>query len=109
MAGVTLRRPVKTGDQPETGGSPASGEVPVVKGTVGRWRGRLAACYKGRHAATEVLLMPRSEIAPLLRTLTLLAPLVLAACAGNKEIVPYVERPVEQIYTEALNHLDAKE
>ena len=45
----------------------------------------------------------------LFRSLALLVPLALAACAGNKEIVPYVERPVEQIYTEALNHLDAKD
>jgi outer membrane protein assembly factor BamD len=45
----------------------------------------------------------------LLRSLVLLAPLALAACAGSKELVPYVERPVEQIYTEALNHLDAKD
>jgi outer membrane protein assembly factor BamD len=35
--------------------------------------------------------------------------LLLGACAGNKDEVPYVERPVEQIYTEALNKLDNKD
>lgn len=33
--------------------------------------------------------------------------LFLSACAGTPEEVPYVERPVEQIYTEAANAIDA--
>lgn len=39
----------------------------------------------------------------------LLAPaalLLLAACAGTPEEIPYVERPVEEIYTEAANAID---
>jgi len=32
--------------------------------------------------------------------------LLLAACAGTPEEIPYVERPVEQIYTEAANAID---
>lgn len=55
---------------------------------------------------------------PMLRTerssrrpsaLRLLAPaalLLLSACAGDKEDLPYVERPVEQIYSEAANAID---
>lgn len=44
-------------------------------------------------------LRPRLAAAPA-------ALLLLSACAGEKEVIPYVERPVEQIYTEAANALD---
>ncbi|MDG5494947.1 outer membrane protein assembly factor BamD [Niveispirillum sp. BGYR6] len=36
------------------------------------------------------------------------ALLLLTACSGKKEEIPYVERPVEQIYTEASNAIDNK-
>lgn len=36
------------------------------------------------------------------------ALLFLTACAGKKEDIPYVERPVEQIYTEAANAIDSR-
>ncbi|HYE49818.1 MAG TPA: outer membrane protein assembly factor BamD [Azospirillaceae bacterium] len=35
-----------------------------------------------------------------------MALLGLAACAGDREEIPYVERPVEHIYTEAANAID---
>ncbi|WP_114394601.1 outer membrane protein assembly factor BamD [Oleisolibacter albus] len=47
--------------------------------------------------------LPRSRR---LRVLAPVALLLLSACAGKKEEVPYVERPVEQIYTEAANAMD---
>jgi outer membrane protein assembly factor BamD len=34
------------------------------------------------------------------------ALLLLTACSGKKDEIPYVERPVEQIYTEASNAID---
>ncbi|MFV3074127.1 outer membrane protein assembly factor BamD [Niveispirillum fermenti] len=40
------------------------------------------------------------------RVLAPAAFLLLAACSGQKEELPYVERPVEQIYTEAANAID---
>jgi outer membrane protein assembly factor BamD len=36
------------------------------------------------------------------------AVLMLSACAGTPDEVPYVERPVEQIYNEASNALDSE-
>ena len=54
--------------------------------------------------------MLRTDRSPRLRSVTrLLAPaafLLLTACAGDKEELPYVERPVEQIYAEAGNAID---
>lgn len=54
--------------------------------------------------------MLRTERSPRLRSVTrLLAPaafLLLTACAGKKDELPYVERPVEQIYAEAGNAID---
>lgn len=35
------------------------------------------------------------------------ALLLLSACSGTPDEIPYVERPVEQIYTEATNAIDA--
>ncbi len=36
------------------------------------------------------------------------ALLFLTACSGKKEEIPYVERPVEQIYAEASNAIDSR-
>ncbi|WP_119677841.1 outer membrane protein assembly factor BamD [Indioceanicola profundi] len=50
---------------------------------------------------------PRSDLP--VRASRFLAPaalLLLAACAGTPEEIPYVERPVEEIYTEASNAID---
>ncbi|QJE72256.1 outer membrane protein assembly factor BamD [Aerophototrophica crusticola] len=55
--------------------------------------------------------MPFTVPSSLPRPIRVLAPaalLLLSACAGKAPEVPYVERPVEQIYTEAANAIDAE-
>lgn len=44
--------------------------------------------------------------ARVLRHLAPVALMFLAACSGKKDELPYVERPVEQIYSEASNAID---
>ncbi|HYC04286.1 MAG TPA: outer membrane protein assembly factor BamD [Azospirillaceae bacterium] len=52
------------------------------------------------------MLPTRSPFRRLARGLAPLSLLLLASCAGEREEIPYIERPVEHIYTEAANAMD---
>ena len=51
---------------------------------------------------------PTGRIAPLKRLVTLLAPFLLVACMVEEEELGYVERPVDQLYNEAMDILDQR-
>lgn len=71
----------------------------------------IPACYKVRHLGLTGSLVAMHVLRLSARRALVLLPvacLLLSACAGTPDEVPYVERPVEQIYNEAANALDSE-
>ncbi|MFM2045786.1 MAG: hypothetical protein RLY86_4362, partial [Pseudomonadota bacterium] len=99
-----------------TGPGPAAARIPPVSGGAnGTWRRWLPACYKSPPLyEVRYPMMVKSRAVSLARSARYALPaalLLLTACAGDTstEELPYVERPVEQIYTEAANAIDREQ